>query len=173
MAVLKNERETAVLEIAGTGDDLPRLRKKAEIACVNDRIVFRGALTDSELESAFRSCDLFALPSSGEGFGIAFLEAMSYAKPCLGADCGGIPEVITPGVDGYLVPYGSVSEIAERIRLFSRDRKLTASLGANGYEKVAQNYLMGNMLANWRNLLASTSPADPDSSRLIEPACVA
>ena len=81
---------------------------------------------------------------------------MSYAKPCLGADCGGIPEVITQGVDGYLVSYGSASQLAERIRLLRNNRKLTATLGANGYKKVAQSYLMGNMLANWRSLLSSS-----------------
>ncbi len=157
IALLKDARQKTVLDIIGTGDDLPRLQQKAQNAGVDGSVCFHGALTDSALNIALQNCHIFALPSSGEGFGIAFLEAMSYAKPCLGADCGGIPEVIAAGVDGFLVPYGSAPQIADRIRLLKNDRKLRSMLGANGYQKVARGYLLGNLLANWRNLLASAA----------------
>jgi N-acetyl-alpha-D-glucosaminyl L-malate synthase BshA len=48
--------------------------------------------------------DLFLLPSELESFGLAALEAMACEMPVIATDVGGLPEVVTPGVDGYLIP---------------------------------------------------------------------
>jgi L-malate glycosyltransferase len=48
--------------------------------------------------------DLFLLPSESESFGLAALEAMACEVPVIASDVGGLPEVVTPGVDGYLIP---------------------------------------------------------------------
>ena len=66
---------------------------------------------DRRLTVEFQTCNLFALPSEREGFGLVFLEAMASGKPCLGARAGGIPEVITPDA-GVLADYGDVPGIA-------------------------------------------------------------
>ena len=91
------------LNVVGDGDDLPRLKNIATERGVAGQVSFLGSVHDDRLQELYQSCDVFALPSKGEGFGIVFLEAMRYGKPCIGGNHGGTPEVIQHGQDGYLV----------------------------------------------------------------------
>jgi phosphatidylinositol alpha-1,6-mannosyltransferase len=100
------------LRVMGQGDDLPRLRQLADQLGPQIAVEFLGFVSDEELQSQLRQCALFALPSKKEGFGLVFLEAMAQGRPCLGAQAGGIPEVLTPET-GILVEYGDVVQIAD------------------------------------------------------------
>jgi phosphatidylinositol alpha-1,6-mannosyltransferase len=102
----------ATLRIVGRGDDLPRLQALAQkIGVLQAGVEFLGFVSDKDLDAELRTCRLFALPSQREGFGLVFLEAMAHGRPCLGANAGGIPEVVT--VDsGVLPPFGDVPAIA-------------------------------------------------------------
>jgi phosphatidylinositol alpha-1,6-mannosyltransferase len=71
----------AVYVIVGEGDDRGRLQLLAEQEGVADRVYFMGALDPAILVDAYRMADLFVMPSTGEGFGIAFLEAMACGTP--------------------------------------------------------------------------------------------
>jgi glycosyltransferase involved in cell wall biosynthesis len=102
------------LRIVGTGDDLPRLADLAGQLGVAAAVEFTGFQTDDALRAAYRDCTLFALPSSKEGFGLVFLEAMAQGKPCLGARAGATPEIIDDSA-GVLVEFGQVAQIAERL----------------------------------------------------------
>lgn len=97
--------------VIGEGADRARLERLAADAGVGGRVRFAGAVTDPELPGYYATCDVFALPSAKEGFGIVFLEAMHFGKPCLGAASGGIPEVVSPAA-GILVPYGDTAATA-------------------------------------------------------------
>ncbi|PTY04684.1 hypothetical protein DB347_18405 [Opitutaceae bacterium EW11] len=92
-----------MLRVVGDGDDRARLEKLAREAGVSEVIRFLGRLDDETLNREFANCRVFALPSTGEGFGLVFLEAMAHGKPSVGADAGGIPEVISPET-GLLCP---------------------------------------------------------------------
>jgi glycosyltransferase involved in cell wall biosynthesis len=102
---IRRELPDARLRIAGTGDDLPRLQALAQAQGVAGAVEFLGFVEESQLADEFNACDLFALPSGKEGFGLVFLEAMAHGKPCLGARAGGVPEVITDNC-GTLVDFG-------------------------------------------------------------------
>jgi phosphatidylinositol alpha-1,6-mannosyltransferase len=81
--------QDVVYVIVGEGDDRSRLRLLADQEGVADRVWFMGALDQATLIDAYRMADLFVMPSSGEGFGIAFLEAMACGTPALGLAVGG------------------------------------------------------------------------------------
>jgi len=103
----------ANLRIIGRGDDLRRLQGIARDHGVLDAgVQFLGFASDQQMTAELRSCRLFALPSKKEGFGLVFLEAMAHGRPCLGAEAGGIPEVITPET-GVLVEFGNVPALAD------------------------------------------------------------
>jgi glycosyltransferase involved in cell wall biosynthesis len=104
LPVIRNELPGVRLRIAGTGDDLPRLQTLSQAQGVADAVEFLGFVEESQLADEFNACDLFALPSGKEGFGLVFIEAMAHGKPCLGARAGGVPEVITNDC-GVLVDY--------------------------------------------------------------------
>jgi phosphatidylinositol alpha-1,6-mannosyltransferase len=92
-----------VYVIVGEGDDHARLRLLAEQERVMDRVYFMGALDPAILVDAYRMADLFVMPSTGEGFGIAFLEAMACGTPALGLAVGGAVDVLGEGGLGEAV----------------------------------------------------------------------
>jgi phosphatidyl-myo-inositol dimannoside synthase len=100
------------LKIIGRGDALDELKELASTLNLQGLIEFTGYLDDDKLRAALQSCSLLALPSCKEGFGLVFIEAMACGTPCLGANAGGIPEVITEDT-GVIVEYGDVDRIAQ------------------------------------------------------------
>ncbi len=87
--------------IAGAGDDLERLRKIAEAHEVVDRVKFLGRVSDEILPLLYGAADLYAMPSTGDGFGIAFVEAMACGTPALGLAIGGTVDALCPGELGH------------------------------------------------------------------------
>lgn len=75
--------------VVGEGDDRARLETIARDAGVSDRVRFLGALKLESLIETYRLADLFVMPSTGEGFGVAFLEAMASGTPALGLGVAG------------------------------------------------------------------------------------
>ena len=114
MPAVRREFPLARLRIVGQGDDLPRLQALVQRLAVGFAVDFLGPLSDEALRAEYAACDLFALPSRKEGFGLVFLEAMTYGKPCLGARAGGTPEVNTDA-SGQLVEYGNIADLAAAV----------------------------------------------------------
>jgi phosphatidyl-myo-inositol dimannoside synthase len=141
------------LTVVGKGDDVPRLQEKASRLGLNGRVEFLGEVPDNRLHQAYQDCDLFAMPSKGEGFGIVFLEAMRYGKPCIGGDHGGTPEVIDHGIDGYLVKHGDVDGLVRYLVEFYQNPKLLEDLGLRAYQSLKSKYLFPHMQNNWFRLL--------------------
>jgi glycosyltransferase involved in cell wall biosynthesis len=114
LPLVRREFPGAELRIVGGGDDLPRLRALAGRLGVGEAVSFTGLIDDEALRGEYAACDLFALPSRKEGFGLVFLEAMTHGKPCLGARAGGVPEVLNDRV-GALAEYGNIPSIAAAV----------------------------------------------------------
>ncbi len=114
LPLIRREMSGARLRIGGTGDDQPRLQALAQANGAGDTVEFLGFVEESRVADEFDACDLFALPSEKEGFGLVFLEAMAHGRPCLGARAGGIPEVITEDT-GMLVDYNDVPGLAAAV----------------------------------------------------------
>jgi len=98
-----------VFVVVGEGDDCARLQAFARDMGVSDRVKLTGAVDTETLVAAYRMADLFVMPSTGEGFGIAFLEAMASGTPALGlctagsVDALGDGELGTASADGELL----------------------------------------------------------------------
>ena len=89
--------------VVGEGDDVDRLKVSAVEAGVADRVRFIGAVGRETLVDAYRMADLFVMPSTGEGFGIAFLEAMACGTPALGLAIAGAADALADGELGTVV----------------------------------------------------------------------
>lgn len=90
--------------IAGIGEDQPRLEQLAREAGLANVVRFLGKVSRAELPDLYRAADLFAMPSTGEGFGIVFLEAMACGTPAIGLAFGGSPDALADGALGACVP---------------------------------------------------------------------
>jgi phosphatidylinositol alpha-1,6-mannosyltransferase len=89
--------------IIGQGDDGARLEAFARATGVADRVRCFAAIGTRRLAEVYRMADLFVMPSTGEGFGIAFLEAMATGTPALGLAVGGAPDALADGELGIVV----------------------------------------------------------------------
>jgi glycogen(starch) synthase len=96
--------------------------------------------------------DVLALPSRTDSFGIVFLDAWANGVPVIGANAGGIPGVVSDGVDGLLVPFGDVSALANALRCLMDDPDLRRQMGAAGRAKVHGNYTWDRIVSQVNQL---------------------
>jgi len=95
-----------------------------------------GFISDEDKRDLLDAGDVFVMPSRTDSFGIVYLESWLYKKPVIGALAGGVPEVISHGEDGYLVPFGDVPRLADCIATLLMDKELARRFGEAGYQKV-------------------------------------
>lgn len=114
-----------VYVIAGSGDDQPRLQELASRIGVSDRLVFAGQIDPAELADVYRSADLYVMPSTGEGFGIAFLEAMACGTRAVGSNMDASRDPLRDGELGTVVALDQLAAtIIELLYRPSRDAEL-------------------------------------------------
>jgi phosphatidyl-myo-inositol dimannoside synthase len=101
--------------IVGSGDDRSRLEAKADTCGVADTVVFAGEIPESEKVAHYNLADLFVLPSTGEGFGIALIEAAAAGVPVIGSRIGGSREALREGLLGRLVDPRKPDELVEAV----------------------------------------------------------
>jgi glycosyltransferase involved in cell wall biosynthesis len=128
------------LVAVGDGDDRVWLEELAEKNGVNRHVHFLSGLSFQELSACYEACEMFALPSRGEGFGLVYLEAMARGKPVIGGAHGGAPEVIEDGVTGYLVPHGDAAQLATSIETLLSDPALAQKMGGRGRQRVEREF---------------------------------
>ncbi len=100
----------ARLVLVGDGPDRPLAEREAEALGVRSSVRFLGKVED--VAEALRYADLYLLPTQVESFGLSALEAMATGVPVVGANAGGLPEVVENGVSGCLAPPGDVDSMA-------------------------------------------------------------
>ena len=117
-----------VYVILGEGDDRSRIAALAMEAGISDRVRFMGAVNNETLVGAYRIADLYIMPSTGEGFGIAYLEAMASGTPALGLGVAGACDALADGELGSCVAETELGEaIAKRLEMPRSDPQVLAS----------------------------------------------
>lgn len=100
--ILRRRPETSYV-IAGSGDDLVRLQALAQSYGVAGAVHFIGAVPDDELLEYYRLADVFVMPSTGEGFGIVYLEAVASGVPVVAGNRDGSADALSDGSLGTLI----------------------------------------------------------------------
>jgi glycosyltransferase involved in cell wall biosynthesis len=137
---LLTQRPEVQLVLAGAGDDRAWLEELADQNGVNRHVHFLTGLSYSELAACYSACEIFALPSRGEGFGLVYLEAMACGKPVIGGLHGGAPEVIQDGVTGYLVPHGDPIQLATSMETLLADPAHAKEMGARARQRAEHEF---------------------------------
>ncbi|GAJ12271.1 unnamed protein product, partial [marine sediment metagenome] len=118
MSIVWRKIPQAKLIVAGTRTSYSKaIEKKVSSLDAKKRrnIILINNFQDSEKSDLFASCDIFAMPSEVESFGIAYLEAWASGKPVIGCRIGAVASLIDEGKDGILVEYGNQQELASAI----------------------------------------------------------
>ncbi len=125
---LMRNRPDVRLALVGTGPAEQELRRQFSGTGTN----FVGYLGGEELAAAYASADVFAFPSDTETLGFVAMEAMASGTPVVGANAGGVPDVIEDGVNGLLFTPGNTEELQARIGLLLADTSLRERLTRAG-----------------------------------------
>ncbi len=144
------------LEICGEGEE--RTKLEAEIAALgmSTTITLRGAVRD--IHEAYRSAQLYVIPSRYESYGLATVEALAHGLPAVGfADCPGTNQLIDNGVNGVLARPGQnrISALESALASLLLDPALRAQLGnaALSSTNIGQQ---GNIILRWLTFLQET-----------------
>lgn len=101
--------------IVGKGDDRPRIEKLIHYLQLQDCVSLAGFIPDAELGNYYNLCDVFAMPSKLEGFGIVYLEALACGKPTLAGNQDGAIDALCHGELGALIDPDDVGAIAQTL----------------------------------------------------------
>ena len=146
-AIVKPSFPEARLTIVGDGPqraDLVRLTGELHLL---DSVDFRGTLRGYELDKAYSQCTALILPSkdvatdtANEGLGLTLIEASMHGKPLIGTRHGGIPEVVKDGENGFLVPPGNPSSLADAIRNLLGNEGLARRMGERALQMARSRF---------------------------------
>lgn len=115
LPIIQTQIPNAHYIIVGKGDDRARLENYIQELDLEDSVTLAGFIPDEELCDYYNLCDVFAMPSKLEGFGIVYLEALASGKPCLGGNQDGAIDALCNGEFGALVNPDHVEEIAQAL----------------------------------------------------------
>jgi glycosyltransferase involved in cell wall biosynthesis len=138
-ALCRLPRDSWKLEIVGS-TDVDRayartIRRQIARAGLGQHVRLSGLLTDSQLADRLSKSQLLTVPSSYEGFGLAYLEAMGFGLPVITSTAGAAPEVISHQRNGFLADFGDVGALAQSIERLTKDRHLLLEMSLNALER--------------------------------------
>jgi glycosyltransferase involved in cell wall biosynthesis len=107
---------------------------------VQDQVRLPGWVSGELKSRLLHEAAIFALPSYNENLPVSIIEAMDQALPIVSTTVGGIPDLVRHGLDGYLVPPGSIDELANRIVELLRNDDLRSRMGENGRRRVSSTF---------------------------------
>lgn len=147
------------LVLIGKGPLMENVRNLALTLGVEDKVSFFGERND--VEEILSSSDIFVLPSNWEGLPLSILEAMRAGLPVIATDVGGVSEIITNDINGYLVPPKNIDMLQSRLNKLLSSADLRRRLGQNGKKTFEENFSFEEMyyktLSVYESVISSAS----------------
>ena len=155
----------AQLVVVGRGDDADRLRAKAQSLALGHSVLFTGFVADATRAAILEQASCFVLPSSGEGFGLVYLEAMRAGLPCIGSREGPAGEIIVDQQTGLLVDSKDAAGLARGIASLLANSSLARQMGEAGRRRFEAEYTFDRFRARLEmSLRDATLEAVPQAS---------
>jgi len=141
----------------GMEDDYPqRLRRLTADLGLSGRVVFTGHLDD--VRPALAAMDVFVHPGDPEPFGLVNLEAMAMGKPVVAFAHGALPEIVTDGETGLLVPPGDKTGLARAVVALLQDPARCVAMGQAGRRRAERHFTTQRMARNVSAALEGALP---------------
>ena len=152
-----------VLLVAGDGPDRAALEALAGSLGLGERVRFLGHVAD--VTAVYRAADVVVQASRNEGFGLSVAEASLFARPVVASRVGGIPEVVTDGETGVLVPPEDPDALAAALDRVLADPALRERLGRAAAARVEREFDLGRVAERFMALHAEMAGAGPSGAR--------
>lgn len=145
--------------IAGEGKDRARLERLCRSLNLEDRVRFLGNVPFEDLPDLYRASDLFVMPSTGEGFGIVYIEAMACGTPAIGLDVGGVRDALEDGKLGVLL--SEQDDLADAIKATLSNSTSSLDLSDRVIERFGRSTFQMRLLRalQERDLIRQALPA--------------
>ena len=124
----------------GKPEDVIEIKESLADRGLSECVSFTGWVRGEAKEKLLKESGIFFFPSYHEGMPMAVLEAMAYGMAILTTDVGGIPRLITDGVDGYLCRPGDTKQMADRLKELLTDTAKAEKFGRAAREKAKNRY---------------------------------
>jgi glycosyltransferase involved in cell wall biosynthesis len=131
VAEANKTRAGARLQIAGAGDDRPRLEKLVASLGLVDLVEFLGYVSEEKKRDLMRRACAVIFPSAKEGWGITNIEAAACGTPAIASNSPGLRETAIHNETGFLVTHGDIAAMADAMVMFGSDPALVSRLGGN------------------------------------------
>ncbi len=132
--------------IVGEGPSAENLETLVREHGLESKVTFTGALAAADVRRLYQQSDIFALPcvvvnnGDRDGMPTVLIEAMATGIPVVSTPVTGIPELVTDGENGFLVPERDVPALVEALEALMQNRDLRISMGHKARERVAQDF---------------------------------
>jgi glycosyltransferase involved in cell wall biosynthesis len=124
------QNKKVILILVGDGDLKPKIESMVRAQSISNYVQFLGLR--KEIPELLAAADIFALSSDWEGVPLAIAEAMAAGKPVVATAVGGVPDMITDQVSGFLVKHNDAESMAHVILNLANDRALASKVGEAG-----------------------------------------
>jgi glycosyltransferase involved in cell wall biosynthesis len=155
-ALAKVQTPGVRLRFIGDGELRPALEDRVRELGLEDQVAFTGWASGEEVRQALMSSRGMVLPSFAEGLPVVLMEALALARPVVTTYIAGIPELVRPGENGWLVPAGDVSSLAEAIdALLTTPTDDLGRMGQDGRRRVLDQHDVAKNAAELDGLFRS------------------
>ena len=121
----------------------PQIEQFIQDHMLDGRVKLLGAKHNREVRELMLKSDVFCLPSYGEGLPVSVLEAMSCGMPVVATSVGGIPEIVTPDMGGYLIAPSDVESLVGALTVLRDHPERRQQMGEYNRRKVIEQYQYG------------------------------
>ena len=150
---LKKKKLDWHLDIVGDGNERGKLERYIKDNKLENDVTLHGFKSSEEIEKLMKKASIYIMTSYTESFGIVLIEAMSNGLPCLAFDSAeGAKEIITSGLDGYLIKHRNFNVMEKKILDLTKDLEKRKELGKNGRRKVKE-FVSDNVLEKWKKII--------------------
>lgn len=146
------EERSARLEIYGSGPLEDRMRELVAELGLERQVIMKSPVSQNQLRKVYNRAAVVVLNSENEGFGLALTEAMLCGAAVVGADSGGIRDIIEHDRRGLLVEVGNITQLAERILALLTSKQYRNKIAAVGYRHARDTYASGPLARRYATL---------------------
>jgi glycosyltransferase involved in cell wall biosynthesis len=127
------------LNIAGAGAELDKLQQLITNHQLQQLVEYKGWVSGSQKDELIRNCNAFILTSYYEGLPMSILESMAWGKPIISSNVGGIPTIVKPGINGWLLKAGDTQAL-EAILMEIKNDNTVLEKYSTGSLAIVQDY---------------------------------